>query len=97
MEENNGVVIGEILIDVKDKISDKDKKELSGLFLECQVLENILKERQGILQGLVHKVTLAITPHPELYVLHSNTSKNEWDLKLKQGGLIVPGQLPKNS
>ncbi len=81
-------------MDVKDKISDKDKQKIVELASDCNSLTRLFHIRHKELQELVHDVLIVITPNPDLYTLQLDT----WELKLKASKLIVlGGQLPKNS
>lgn len=76
-------------MDVAGKIKPEDKGNLANLIIECQVLENLLKERRAAFQQKVGEVCHYLTDNPKLYVLEMNPGKNTWELKLKPELLSV--------
>ena len=79
-------------MDIKDKLTEQDKAQLQGISLECQVLNNLLKERQAILENKAQEVLAKAGLSPKMYGLRFNPSKDTWEAELKEGAIILPGQ-----
>ena len=77
-------------MNVSDKIDPQTKAMMQNVILEIQVLQNLLKEREGIREGLIRDLLPKFTVSPELYVLKVNFKTDEWLLELKAGILTVP-------
>ena len=79
-------------MDVSEKIDPRMKARLSNLQIECQVLKNLLAERDAALQSVVKEVLTSLTPNPTQYRLRMNPAKGEWELQLRPDMLVLPNQ-----
>ncbi len=80
-------------MDVSQKIDAQTKARLTNLNIECQVLNNLLKEKNAVMQELVKQVLSSLTVNPTQYALKINPSQDIWDLQLRPEALLVPGNL----
>jgi hypothetical protein len=79
-------------MDIKDKLTEQDKQILGSLALECELLDNLLKERQTIMQNKAKEILAKNGLSPTLYGLTFNPSQGLWEANLKEGALIVPNR-----
>ncbi len=80
------------IMDIKDKLTEQDKQQLGCLALECQVLSNLLKERQVAIENKAKEILAKNGLSPELYALKFNPNQDLWEADLKEGALIVPNR-----
>ena len=79
-------------MDIKDKISPEDKQQIASLIIEHQVLSNLLKERNTILENKANEILAKNGLSPQLYALRVNPSQDTWEAELKSGALILPNR-----
>lgn len=77
---------------IKLEVREEDKAQMANLMTECQVLRNLLKERQAALENKAREILTTNALSPELYALKFNLGQNLWEAELKQGGLVLPHQ-----
>lgn len=81
-------------MDVSQKIDAQTKARLNSLQIECQVLKNLLTEKDAALQELVKQILTSLTPNPTMYAFKINPSKDQWELELRPDALVIPGMNP---
>lgn len=79
-------------MDIKDKISPEDKQQIGSLAIECQVLNNLLQQKNAIFQEKGKEILAKNGLSPERYALKFNPSQDLWEAELKQGALILPNR-----
>ena len=79
-------------MDIKDKLTLEDKQQMAGLTLECQVLSNLLKQRNAMFQDKIKEILTKLNLSPELYGLKFNQGQDLWEAVLLEGALIVPNR-----
>ena len=79
-------------MDIKDKLTEEDKQQLANLSLECQVLNNLFKERRAILENKGKEILAKNGLSPQTYALKFNPVQDLWEAVLKEGALIIPNQ-----
>lgn len=79
-------------MDIKDKITPEEKQQIGGLVIECQVLNNLLQERNAMLESKVKEILTKNGISPQLYNLIFNPSQDLWRAELKEEALIIPNQ-----
>ena len=84
-------------MDIKNKLTEQDKQELGNLALECQVLNNILKEHQAAIENKAKEVLARQGLSPQLYALRFNPNENVWEAELKEGALIIPNRVARRA
>lgn len=79
-------------MDIKDKLTEQDKQRISGLIIESQVLNNLLKERNAALKNKADEILTRIGLSPQLYSMKFNPSQDLWEAVLKEGALTIPNR-----
>jgi hypothetical protein len=79
-------------MDIKDKLTQEEKHQMANLFLECQVLGNLLKERNASLENKAKEILAFNGLSPQTYNLKFNPGQNLWEAELKHLALIVPNR-----
>ena len=79
-------------MDIKDKLTPEEKQQIGGLAIECQVLNNLLQERKGILESKAKEILAKNGLSPQTYNLIFNPGQNLWRAELKEAALILPTQ-----
>jgi len=78
-------------VDVKERITQKEKDQINELLIENSVLEQIVKKKKTELHttmlGVLHKLGY----DEKMYVLMVNPAKDMWEVKLADGVLVKPG------
>ncbi len=85
------------MMDVSQKISPETKKTISSLNIECQVLQNLLKERQMAMQKLFAETLVLLGAQPTLYQLKADIAKDIWTLELKPDALVMPNRAERRT
>lgn len=84
-------------MDIKDKLTEQDKQQIQNLSLECQVLNNILKQYTAMLENKGREILSKNGLSPQMYALKFNPSQDLWEAVLKEGALIVPNRETRRS
>lgn len=84
-------------MDIKDKLTEQDKQQIANLSLECQVLNNLLKQHNAILGQKANEILAKNGLSPQTYALKFNPSQDLWEAVLKEGALIVPNRETRRS
>ncbi len=77
-------------MDVSGKIDKETKATLRDLNLECQVLRNLLVQREAMLKEVLAETFNKLDASPNLYVLKIDAVRDLWELQLKPSALLVP-------
>ena len=78
-------------MDIRDRLNPQLKKEIHDLMLECQVLENLLKERQMRVKAKGAEILERAGLSPVLYGLYLNPAKDIWEASLNEKVISLPG------
>ncbi len=79
-------------MDISDKVSPQTKQVVGNLLIECQVLDNLLKERRTFLDKTLQDVLTANVQQPSLYSMRVFGDK--WEVVLKEAALSLPKAAP---
>ncbi len=79
-------------MDIKDKVSPEDKQQMRSLALECQLLANLLNERNAMAENKAQEILAKNALSPQTYNLKFNLKKDLWEAILKEGALIIPNR-----
>lgn len=87
---------GEVLMDVKEKLSNEEKQAFENLRIESLVLQKLAGEKGMQAQGLFKQVMERLGYNPAMYGLEFNFVQDSWQIKLRPDAIVVPGVMPKN-
>lgn len=73
---------------IKLNVTDEDKRRVSNLSIEVQVLNNLLAERRAMMDKKVGDILDANSLSPRLYALAF--SEDKWEAVLKPGSIAIP-------
>lgn len=79
-------------MDVSQKIDAQTKTKLNHLYLECQVLRTLLREREDASQEALKLVMVNLGAAPSRYGLKVDFAKDSWNLELRPEALIIPNR-----
>jgi hypothetical protein len=79
-------------MDIKDKVSPEDKQQMIGLIMECQMLTNLLRERNALAENKANEILAKNALSPNTYALSVNPKQDSWEANLKEGALVLPNR-----
>lgn len=77
-------------MNIKVEVKKEDKVQMADLVTECQVLSNLLKERQATFVSKAEEILTTNALSPKLYLLKFNIGQDVWEAEPKQGGIVLP-------
>ena len=79
------------MIDIKDKVTPEEKRQLQNVNLEVVVLKHLLEERQNLLQTLGRGLLERLHYSPQVYNLVASPVQDKWEVRVNPENLLLPG------
>ncbi len=78
-------------MDIKEKLTNKEKEGLASVGLELNVLKAVASQKEAQLRMMVGQLLDRLGIDKQRYFLSFNPGENVWEVKLKDGVIVKPG------